>query len=225
VIEGLAVHCERRRAGWPADRRAFSAGDAARWLDQAATFLAGLGLPGADPLGSGALAMRCGTWRELASQQLRSSTAARSVERLVEQACTRLAGVELRAVVMHGDLRPRHLLVDGRSNVTGFIHWSLGDSAGLPGLDLVHLHLHLEAMRRCETLGAALQRLLAAEDSERPEHQPLWRYSSALGISRNALLSIARLHPLYLASIAGRFGQPPAAGWLAAQLGPLVGSS
>jgi len=126
---------------------------------------------------------------------------------------------------MHGDLRPRHLLVDGRSKVTGWIHWSLGDSAGVPGLDLIHLHLHLEAMRRREPLGVALQRLLAAEDSERREHQPLWRYSSALGMSRSALLSIARLHPLYLASIAGRFGQPPAAGWLAAQLGPLVGSS
>ncbi len=80
-------------------------------------------------------------------------------------------------------------------------------------------------MRRREPLGAALQRLLAAEDSERAEHRPLWRYASALGMSRHALLCVARLHPLYLASIAGRFGQPPAAGWLDAQLGPLAGSS
>jgi hypothetical protein len=226
TFEGLDLHCERRLPGWPADRRrSLSSADAERWLEQSASFLAGLRVPDADPLGPRDIAERCSAWRELARDPLRSTAAAHTVERLAAEALPKLAGEALPPVLVHGDLRPRHLLVDAHSNVSGWIHWSLGERVGLPGLDLIHLHLHLEAMRRREPLGAALRRLLGAEISERPEHQPLWRYASAVGNSRNALLSIARLHPLYLASIAGRFGPRPGAGWLDAQLGPLAGSS
>jgi hypothetical protein len=226
VFEGLSLHCERRLPGWPADRRAISSADAGRWQDQASSFLAGLRVPGAAPIAASDIASRCRTWRELAREQLRSTSAAsRCVERLAVEASSTLAGLALPAVLAHGDLRPRHLLVDSSRQVRGWIHWSLGEAEGLPGLDWIHLHLHLEAQRRRETLGAALQRLLAAEQVDLPEHAALWRYASALGLSRSTLLAIARLHPLYLASIAGRFSHPPSPGWLAAQLGPLAGSS
>jgi len=225
TFEGLALHCERRLTGWPADRRAISSADAARWLDQAASFLAGLRVPGAEPLGARDIAACCSAWRELAREHLRSSAAATTVERLTAEALAQLAQEVLPSVLVHGDLRPRHLLVDARSDVRGWIHWSLGERAGPPGLDCIHLHLHLEAMRRREPLGGPLQRLLAAGQRELSEHAALWRYARDLDLSKSALLAIARLHPLYLASIAGRFGQKPPSGWLAAQLGPLAGSS
>jgi aminoglycoside phosphotransferase (APT) family kinase protein len=194
---GLWAVCERRVDGWPLTAR--RARDPAPLLRQVSRALAGLARGEPRTLARRDVEQALEGWRAECARP--DPAFDRRAERMGES----LAGLILRDVALHGDLRPRHVLVDGACRLVALVHWSLGRARGWPMLDLVHLWLHL---RRAAS-GTSLGRLLALA-AERSGLEPWERalfdeHAAWMGLDRDAWRMLLCAWPLHAASVAGRF--------------------
>ncbi len=224
-LEGLWLSCERRLPGWPADRCRLGAHALDRLLLQAAAELARLQVRPAQPLESGELESGLERLRASAAPSLSSSAGAETLRRLEHDARALLAGLALPRVLVHGDLRQRHLQVDRSGRLIGLIHWGVSSPEGLPGLDLVHLTVHLRAQRDRSGLDRAWRGLFDRTARTRDERAAWSAYTEALEIDPRAMEAALRLYPLFLATIAYSYAQAAPPGWLERQLGLDRGAS
>ncbi len=223
-LDGLWLTCERRLPGWPADRCRLGARALGRLLREAAAELARLQVRPDRQIDLGELESGLERLRAAAAPSVSSEAGAETLRRLEHDARELLDGLALPRVLVHGDLRQRHLQVDRSGRLLGLIHWGVSAPEGLPGLDLVHMTVHLRAQRERSGLDRAWRALFDRGARTLDESAAWDEYTQALEIDPRAMEAALRLYPLFLATIAYSFSQAAPPGWLERQLGLASGA-
>ena len=126
----------------------------------------------------------------------------REMERRAREA---LLGKIFPLVRTHGDLRSKHVQVDGDGNVLGYLDWGSTEQQDLPLFDLLHLVIH-ERKQEAGVKPGHAWRLLEGVGGELRAHErsALDSYSAALNLPQGVIRAIEDLYPLLVADVAER---------------------
>lgn len=201
-LEGLWLSCERRLPGMTAPHltgeleptRALYA-DAVRHLNE-------LVLEPAAPCDEQLFERLLGARFELVRRHAAVDSTVRKLQELRERARAALLGRRLPIVLMHQDLRSKHVQVDPGGRVLGYLDWGTADDCGVPGFDLLHLIVH---ERKQEAgLGAGEAWRIVREGTELRPHEraALEQHTAAIGLDQDLMALFADCYPVLVAAMA-----------------------
>lgn len=202
ALEGLWISAERRVGGVPAQHLVGDPELADRILLQAAEHLARLVVRAAEPLSEADFEMLVAARVESIARSAPDADTRAALERLGREARAALVGAPLPRVIQHGDLRAKHVQVDARGAVLGYVDWGTASMADLPGFDLLHLFVHDTKQRTREGDGAIWRRLLAGQGLRPAERAALDLYADRVGHGRDLARDLAALYPVVVGAIA-----------------------
>ncbi len=202
ALEGLWISAERRVGGVPAQHLVGDPELADRVLQQAAEHLARLVVRAAEPLNEADFERLVAARVESIARSAPEADTRAALERLGREARAALLGAPLPRVIQHGDLRAKHVQVDARGDVLGYVDWGTASMADLPGFDLLHLLVHNAKQRTREGDGAIWRRLLAGRDLRPAECAALEFYAERVGHGRDLARALLALYPVVVGAIA-----------------------
>lgn len=148
----------------------------------------------------------------------RASTRA-TLEGLIGELRAVLLGREVRLAMYHADLRPKHVKVDARGELVGFMDWGASEERFLPLVDLLQLVVHQRSQELGGHFGAAWT-ALQDPAARRPDEQAvLRRYAGAAGLDEPLVQGLLRAFPAFVAGMAERNWDYSRPDWVARQFG------
>lgn len=218
-IEGLPVACERRLDGLTAPQLTGATQRTDRMLGEVAARLVHLAVEPAAPCSEQRFEELVGRRFALVARHARVEGTLREVERLRARARELLLGRSFPLVVMHQDLRGKHVQVTPEGALLGLLDWGTSDEHGLPYADLLHLIVH--ERKQAEQLSAGdAWRLVRDGRGLRPaELAALETYRSALGLDAQTCEAITSIYPVLVAAMAESHWDYSRPRWLHEQFG------
>jgi len=201
-LEGMWLSCERRLPGLTAPHLTGDVPATKRMLLDASEHFAQLVLE-RDALCDDELFERLlGARFELVARHARVDATVRRLEELCQRARATLVGRRLPIVLMHQDLRSKHVQVDEDGRVLGYLDWGTADETGVPGFDLMHLIVH-ERKQEAGLSAAEAWRIVREGDQLRPhEREALQSHAAAVGLDQDLLELVGECYPVLVAAMA-----------------------
>ena len=218
-VEGVWLTCERRLPGWAAHHLAGDEALADRVLEQAAGHLAGLISRPAAPFGPADLEEHIEPRFELLLGAVREPASRAALEGLRRRAREELPGLAVPLGLSHGDLRAKHVQVDGRGRVLGYLDWNAAAREDLSYWDLLRLLVHNRKQSARQEEGGIWRRLARREGLRAGELGALELYRLRTGLDRRAARVLEHLYPVFVGSVAERAWAYSPPGWFGRQFG------
>jgi aminoglycoside phosphotransferase (APT) family kinase protein len=218
-LEGLPVACERRLGGLTAPQITGAIERTDRMLGEVAARLGELAVEPAAPCGEQRFEELIGRRFALVARHARVESTLREVERLRARAREALLGRSFPLVVMHQDLRGKHVQVSEDGALIGLLDWGTADERGLPYADLLHLLVHERKQAEHLTAGEAWRLVLDGKTLRPAERAALDAYRSALGLDAETCAAICSIYPVLVAAMAESHWDYSRPRWLHEQFG------
>ena len=124
------------------------------------------------------------------------------IERLRAAAREALLGRRFPRVLMHHDLRGKHLAVERDGSVLGYLDWGTAELEGLPGFDLLHLIVHERKQALGLSAGEAWRQVRDGVRLEADERDALASYAAALELEDSYMSTLAAIYPVLVGAMA-----------------------
>ncbi len=218
-VEGVQITCERRLPGCAAHHLAGDAILADRVLEQAAAHLASLVERPAAPFGQAELDEYLEPRFELLLGAVREPASRAALEGMRLRAREELPGLAIPLGLSHGDLRAKHVQVDGRGRVLGYLDWNAAAREDLSYWDLLRLLVHNRKQSARQDEGGIWRRLAQREGLRAGELGALELYRRRTGLDQRAARILEHLYPVFVGSVAERAWAYSPPGWFGRQFG------
>jgi hypothetical protein len=203
-LEGVWLTCERRLTGLSAPQISGRRDAVRRMLREASAHLTDLRVEPRRTVDAAGFEQLIGRRFELAARYAAQPSTQSALERLRAEARERLLGRDLPLVLVHGDLRGKHVQVTPDGAVLGYLDWGISEPVGLPAFDLLHLLVHERKQEQNLTVGAAWRGVRDPATRRAEEQQVLSDYARAIGLEPELLEALVRIYPVLVADIAER---------------------
>jgi SAM-dependent methyltransferase len=202
--DGLFLTCERRLPGLTAPQHTGDHAIAAVMYRETAAHLSRLVV---EP----ARAIDAAAWEQLFASKFdlvaRYAAVPSTLEWLADMRARsreQLLGEAIPRVVYHADLRSKHVQVDARGHVLGYLDWGSSEASDLPYFDLLHLIAHERKQEAGLSTGAAWAIVQDPARLRSFERAALEDYRERLGLSERYCRAIEALYPLLVTAMAER---------------------
>lgn len=218
-LDGIWLSCERRMGGLSAPQLSGQRGPLGRMLRECAQLLGRLVVVPRLEVDAARFERILGRRFELVARHAAEPATLAELERLRGEAREQLLGRSLPLVLVHGDLRGKHVQVRPDGALLGLLDWGISELEGLPAFDLLHLVVHERKQERGLGAGEAWRACLDPETREEHEQRALADYARAVGLEPDLLELLARIYPVLVSDIAERNWDYSRPRWLARQFG------
>lgn len=199
---GLYISCERSLGPLTAPQLSGDRAARARLLADAARHLAQLVRAPAQPCDEAAFERLLGRRFALVAAHARVASTLAALERLRERARALLLGRAFPRVLMHHDLRGKHVAVERDGRVLGYLDWGTSDPEGLPLFDLFHLVVHERKQALGLSAGEAWRQVRERERLDADELAALDGYARALELDDDYVEALGAIYPVLVAAMA-----------------------
>jgi aminoglycoside phosphotransferase (APT) family kinase protein len=199
---GLYLSCERRLGGLGAPQLSGDRSARARLLGDAARHLALLARGEPEPCDELAFERLLGRRFALVASHARVASTLAALERMRAAARAALLGTRFPRVLMHHDLRGKHVAVEPDGRVLGYLDWGTADPEGLPLFDLFHLVVHERKQALGLTAGEAWRQVREHQRLEDDEQAALDGYARALALDPAYVACLGAIYPVLVAAMA-----------------------
>lgn len=197
-LDGVWLTCERRLGGEASHHWIGAHPAADRLIRSASKNLAALVTRATTPLDSREFAELVEDRLEVLLRGDLSERSKRALEALVSQAKEVLLGSSLPRMLVHGDLRAKHVQATSEGQPLGYLDWGTARGDDLPGYDLVHLLVHNRKQRHGERDDEAWRKLRERRGIRPSEREALEGYFDSLGIDEASADALLSLYPLFV---------------------------
>jgi aminoglycoside phosphotransferase (APT) family kinase protein len=201
-IEDLPVACERRLGGLTAPQLSGETACTDRMLGEVAARLVQLVAEPAAPCDERRFEELLARRFALVARHVRIDGSLREIERLRARTREVLLGRSFPLVVMHQDLRGKHVQVTPQGGLIGLLDWGTTDERGLPYVDLLHLLVHERKQAEGLTAGEAWRFVRKGRVLRPAERTALESYRTALGLDAEYCAAITDIYPILVAAMA-----------------------
>ncbi|HIG10078.1 MAG: phosphotransferase [bacterium] len=202
VLAGLSLSCERRLAGFGAPELSGDKACLDRTLDDIAGHFAGLAVGATEVLDEAGFAKHFDERFDLVRRHCGHASTARAILRLRDQTREQVLGLEVPLVLFHADLRSKHIQVDGRGRVLGYLDWGSSLDASLPYTDLLLFLIHEYKQSRDLAMPVAWRSLVEKGPLRPTEKEKLQGYAAALGLDEGYCRALEGCFPIFVAAMA-----------------------
>lgn len=218
-LEGVTLSCERRLAGLTAPHLTGERDATARMFDDVARDFAQLVCEPPVPLSAARFEALLGArFRRVRDHAAVRSTAL-AIERMLDELRERLLGATLPLVLYHADLRAKHVQVDARGGVLGYLDWGASEEAFLPYVDLLHLVAHQRKQEENCSAGRTWQLVRERDGLREHERRPLEQHARELGLGDDVRAALELAYPVLVAGMAERNWDYSRPRWVHRQFG------
>ena len=219
TLGGVSLSCERRLGGLTAPQLSGDPEKVERTLNDLVEQLSSVVVRSARPLDEEDFERYFGARFDLVARFCGRPETERALGRLRERTRERVLGLELPLVLYHADLRSKHLQVDPRGRVLGYLDWGSSLDADLPYSDLLQFLVHELKQSRCETARQAWEGLGAGGPVSATERSLLDHYAGRLGLSKELQGAMEDCFPVFVAAMAEANWDYSRPRWLHRQFG------
>ena len=138
----------------------------------------------------------------LVASHARVASTLSELERLRAAAREALLGRSFPRVLMHHDLRGKHVAVEPDGRVLGYLDWGTADREGLPFYDLFHLVVHERKQALGLSAGEAWRQVRDRRGLEPDELAALDGYVAALDLDPEVAAALGAIYPVIVAAMA-----------------------
>lgn len=216
---GLWSSCERRLGGWSAHHALTDGASSDQLLALVGEHLAQLQVAAGEPLTEQQYDEEIQPLFEDTLGGVRDTALRDSLKRRSNELRLRLVGRVLPRVVVHGDLRAKHIQLGHRGEVLGYLDWGTSLERGLPVLDLVHLMVHNRKQLEQRSEGEIWRELINPQTLRPRERDVLKAYTRSLDIDDRVAQALVELYPLFVGATAERWWPATRPGWFRRQFG------
>ncbi len=217
-LEGLQLSCERRLGGSTAPQHTGDHARVRRMLEDAARHLALLAEP-PRPLGQDDFERIFGAKIDLVARYAREPGTLRWLAELRADLAAELTGRPLPRALCHGDLRSKHVQLDGNGRVLGYLDWGTATEDDAPYYDLLHLLTHERKQEAGCSAGEAWRLVRERRELRSYERAALDDYARRVGLDDVARAALERAYPVFVAHVAERNWDYSRPRWLSRQFG------
>jgi len=201
-LEDLPVACERRLGGLTAPQLSGETSCTDRMLVDVTARLVQLVAEPAAPCDERRFEEILARRFALVARHVQIDGSLREIERLRARTRELLIGRSFPLVVMHQDLRSKHVQVTPQGELLGLLDWGTTDERGLPYVDLLHLIVHERKQAEDLTAGEAWRLVRKGRVLRPAERDALETYRSALGLDAQYCEAITDIYPILVAAMA-----------------------
>ena len=203
-LDGAWLTCEQRLGGLTAPQVTGRREVVQRMLRESGEHLARLVVKQRHVVDAASFEQLVGRRFELAARHAGIDTTRAALERMRDEAQKSLSGRELPLVLVHGDVRGKHVQVQPDGAVLGFLDWGISEPEGLPAFDLLHLVIHERKQEHGLTVGEAWRLVRDPATRRASERQVLEGYARTIGLELDLLDVVLEIYPVLVADIAER---------------------
>src|SRR5688572_703822 len=203
--DGFWLTCERRLPGWASNHFVTSRESADPILEQMADHLALLVERPAQPFTESDFARLIDPLFDDTLRAVRDAALRAELGRRRDEARRQLLGRALPLVFAHGDVRSKHVQVDDRGRVLGYIDFGTVIDPALPGLDLMHRIVHDRKQLEGTSDGTTSRELADPQRLRIGARRALERYARNLAPEGRALLAVATIYPVFMGAVLERY--------------------
>jgi aminoglycoside phosphotransferase (APT) family kinase protein len=201
-LEDLPVACERRLGGLTAPQLTGETSSTDRMLGEVAARLVQLVAEPAAPCDERRFEQMLARRFALVARHVHIDGSLREIERLRARTRELLLGRSFPLVVMHQDLRGKHVQVTPQGALLGLLDWGTTDERGLPFVDLLHLLVHERKQADNLSAGEAWRLVRKGRVLRPAERAALETYRTALGLDAEYCEAITDIYPILVAAMA-----------------------
>jgi aminoglycoside phosphotransferase (APT) family kinase protein len=199
---GLFLTCERRLGGLTAPQHTGDHALAERMYRESAAHLALLVVEPARPIDEACWQELLGAKFDLVAKYAAVPSTLEWLARMRERSREWLIGERMPRVIYHADLRSKHVQLDARGRVLGYLDWGSSEPSDLPYFDLLHLLVHERKQESGMSTGAAWRLAIGRDKLRAFERAALEDYQRRLGLSDRYCRAIEELYPLFVTAMA-----------------------
>lgn len=201
-VAGMVLACERRLGVLTAPQLSGDRAARVRLLADASGHLAQLARGAPVLCDEPAFERLLGRRFALVARHARVASTRAALERMQDKARALLLGRRFPRVLMHHDLRGKHVAVEPDGRVLGYLDWGTADPDGLPLYDLFHLVVHERKQALGLTAGAAWQQVRERKGLDPDELAALDDYARALELDAEYVQALGAIYPVLVAAMA-----------------------
>lgn len=199
---GLYLSAERRMGGLGAPQLSGDLAARAKLLADASRHLAQLARGPRVVCDELAFERLVGRRFALVARHARVAGTLAELERLRSAARELLLGRSFPRVLMHHDLRGKHIAVEPDGRVLGYLDWGTADREGLPYYDLFHLVVHERKQALGLSAGEAWRQVRDRRGLDADELAALDGYIVAMDLDADVAACVGAIYPVLVAAMA-----------------------
>lgn len=219
VLSGMSFSCERRLGGLTAPQLSGDSACVERTLEDVVEQFAELVREPAQVIDERRFEKYFGERFDLVAKFCGRAETSRALARLRDETREQVLGLECPLVLYHADLRSKHIQVDERGRVLGYLDWGSSVDADLPYADLLQFLVHEYKQSRCGSAREAWELLRAPGGPTSRERELLDDYARRLGLARQYCRAMEAAFPVFVAAMAEANWDYSRPRWMHAQFG------
>lgn len=216
---GLYLACERRLGALTAPQLTGDRAARAKLLADAARHLPQLVRGAPSVCDETAFERLLGRRFALVARHARVASTLAGLERLRARAREALLGRSFPSVLMHHDLRGKHVAVEPDGRVLGYLDWGTADGEGLPLFDLFHLVVHERKQALGLSAGEAWRQVREREGLADDELAALDGYARTVALDADYVATLGAIYPVLVAAMAETHWNYSRPRWLQREFG------
>lgn len=199
-IDGTLVCCETRIPGWNATQVSGDSDACASLFAGAAAQLADLAEPTPTPMDEAELQRLLGQRIDIVCARAHPRSTERAIRHLGDQVRERLTGRSMPRVLMHADLRSKHVQVTPDGTPTAYLDWGCASWHDLPYFDLLHLIAHEAKQAKGLSAGDSWKHVQSPAHLGEHERSALDIYAERLGLDEEIRGALVLAYPILVAA-------------------------